>query len=99
MIMLMLMFTLVWMPGIVAAGFYRKLRKQNFAAWDWMYHSAKFIFAITFLNLLALTARGWGDFAFERISVIFAVKYLGLSLVFAGLLPWLNDFISKKFPG
>lgn len=88
--MIMLMFTLVWMPGIVAAGFYRKLRKQRFTAWDWIYHSAKFIFAITFLNLLALAARGWGDFAFERISVIFAVKYLGLSLVLAILLPWIN---------
>lgn len=88
--MVMLMFVVVWMPGIVAAGFYRKLRKQSFVAWDWIYHSAKFIFAITFLNLLALAVRGWEDFAFERISVIFAVKYLGLSLLLAILLPWIN---------
>ena len=61
-----------------------------------IYHSAKFIFAITFLNLLALAVRGWEDFAFERISVIFAVKYLGLSLLLALLLPWISYKADKN---
>lgn len=93
--MFILLMVLVLMPGIIAAGFFRKLCKQDFSAWDWIYHSAKFIFVITFLNLLALVARGWGDFAFERISVIFAIKYLGLSCVLAVLLPWLNNKLSR----
>lgn len=91
-----LMLTLVWTPGIAAAGFYRKLKKQSFTAWDWIYQSAKFILAITFLNLLAMAARGWGEFAFERISVIFAVKYLGLGMVLAGILPCMQTLIFKN---
>lgn len=45
-----------------------------------------------FISFSAMLFRGWGEFAFERISVIFAVKYLALSLVLSVSLPLLNKF-------
>jgi len=86
-----LLIILLIAPGIAATHFYQKLSGKEFSVWDWIYQYAKFIYAITFLNLVLLLLRGWGEFAFERISVVFAVKYLGLSFVFAAVLPWLNS--------
>lgn len=93
--MFVLLIILLFAPGMIAAQYYQRLSKKEFSVWDWIYQYAKFIYAITFLNIAVLFLRGWSEFAFERISVVFAVKYLGLSLVLAVVLPWVNNKWSR----
>ena len=89
--MFILLLIMLNFPGVMAAKFYSFLGQREFNTWDWIYQSAKFIYIITFLNLIALLIRGWGSFTFDSISVIFSVKYVGLSVVLAIVLPWLNN--------
>lgn len=89
--MFALLMILMLAPGVVAAKWYKELSNKDFSVWDWLYQYAKYIYAITFFNLIVLMLRGWGSFAFESISVIFAIKYLGLSMVLAVILPWINN--------
>ena len=45
---------------------------------------------------MCIYIRGWATFAFEWISVTFAVKYMGLSLALAVLLPVI-DYVASRF--
>lgn len=47
---------------------------------------AEWFYEITFLNLISLYLRGWNDFAFERISVQFLIKYMISSIIFTAVL-------------
>ena len=61
-----------------------------------IYQFAKLTYLITFKNLCVLYIRGWATFAFEWISVTFAVKYMGLCLALAVLLPVI-DYVASRF--
>lgn len=89
--MYIILFILLIIPGIIATHIYLKDScETNF--FNIVYQIAKFTYAIMFISFSAMLFRGWGEFAFERISVIFAVKYLALSLVLSVSLPLLNKF-------
>lgn len=94
--MRILLFIIMILPGIIAARVRYILYHERI---DWIggiCQFAKFACLITFVNLCFLYFRGWGEFAFEWISVTFAVKYMVLSLILAILLPVLDYWILKR---
>lgn len=94
--MYILLFVLIILPGILAVRVRKALLHDRLDCIEVIYQFAKFTYLITFVNLCVLYIRGWSSFAFEWISVTFAVKYMGLSMVLACLLPGV-DFIVSKF--
>lgn len=93
--MYILLFVLIILPGILAVRVRTVLLHDKLDCIEVIYQFAKFTYLITFINLCALYIRGWAAFAFEWISVTFAVKYMGLSLILAVILPIIDLFISR----
>ena len=85
--MYILLFILVLLSGIIAIKLRFILFNEQINCIKGMFQFAKYVYLITFFILCVLYLRGWGTFAFEWISVTFALKYAGLSLIFALLLP------------
>lgn len=94
--MYILLFVLIIMPGILAVRVRNALLRDKLDYIGIIYQFAKFTYLITFINLCVLYIRGWATFAFEWISVTFAVKYMGLSLALAVLLPVI-DYVASRF--
>lgn len=93
--MYILFFILMILPGILAARIRESLLRDKLDYFGKIYQFSKFTYLITFINLCALYIRGWETFAFEWISVTFAVKYMGLSLILAVMLPIIDLIISR----
>lgn len=47
---------------------------------------------ILWINVLIQFYRGWNEFAFERLSVQFLLKYIPMSFLLAVLLPYVIKF-------
>ena len=97
--MYILLFVLMILPGILAVRIRSVLFHDKLDYIGILYQFAKFTYLITFINLCALYIRGWASFAFEWISVTFAVKYMGLSLVLAFVLPGVDFFCIEIHKG
>lgn len=76
-------------PAYIACTIVARINKQNLTWHVLIRHLCFYGCAILWLNTLILYRRGWGAFAFERISVQFLMKYIPLSLIWAYLLPYI----------
>lgn len=80
-------------PGILAAEFNGKLRKQEPTLSVFLIDTARFTFLILFCNIIVQYLRGWYDFDFLRLSVQFLLKYIPLNIIFIYLVPLLYKYV------
>lgn len=70
-------------------------KEPFFSIWGGIARFAEWFYGITFFNLVLLYLRGWKDFAFERISVQFLMKYMISSVVCTVILACGKTLIKK----
>ena len=88
------LYTLVFLgPAYIASVIFANIQKEKFTLPLLIRYCSFYSCVILWLNTLVLYKRGWGTFAFERISVQFLMKYIPMSLIWAYVLPYFIKFI------
>lgn len=79
-------------PAVIMAGYEMKGKG---ASWRGaVFPFARWLYGITFADLLVLYLRGWGSFDFTVLTVQFRIKYMVMSSIAAFL-----GFVGKKVLG
>lgn len=90
----MLIYIIVfWIPPLISANLTHKLQRHEKISIDFLKNFALYSCLILCINSFFLCTRGWGDFAFERLSAQFILKYLTCSLFLAYLLPYSHFYL------
>jgi hypothetical protein len=93
--MLILSIVFLIFPGFISAILLFKIKRAEPAPVYLLAHAAIFSYLITTLNYLVLWLRGYVVFNFEE-SLLYSqsvVKYAGLSLLFAVLIPYAYNLV------
>ena len=83
-------------PGVIAEELYRYVSKEEYHTERFLVYVAEFALAITWLSMVVLYLRGWGEFAFSCLTVQFLVKYMLISTFFAVAVSVLAGMIARK---
>lgn len=92
--MLMMAAVLIICPGIIAAEYYQRVRKEKDNGITFVSNCALFIFLINFFDILIIHMRGWNDFSYDTMGASFMIKYMAMSLVMAYVMPYIYKFVS-----
>lgn len=85
---------LILSPGLIAAFLYQRMQQQKIECTAFAILTTIFSFLVLFFNLVVLFLMGRTTFDLScqsgsmLYSISFVVKYIGLSLIFATLLPY-----------
>lgn len=82
-------------PAVVATYISEKIGNTPIAQGKRVYIFCSYASLILWLNVLIQFYRGWNEFAFERLSVQFLLKYIPTSFFLAILLPYTIKFLDR----
>ena len=87
-IMLILYIIVFLFPAIIATYISEKINRQIITRKRQFCTFCLYSYLILWINIVFQFYRGWNEFAFERLSVQFLLKYMPLSLALAVSLPF-----------
>lgn len=85
---------LIICPGIMAAEYYQRVRKEKDSILTFVCNAALFIFLINFVDIALIYLRGWDKFSFDTMGAGFMVKYMAMSLVMTYVMPHVYKIVA-----
>jgi hypothetical protein len=95
----MLMFIMLFFPGVLASVWYFHMKQKSLASLELLFFVPMFVFLVNLLDMGFLYVAGFATLVLDKepLTVSFLVKFGGLSLVSASLLPNLACVLESAF--